>query len=54
MIKELFVKGIIMPIIRSQECPGRGWRKLAVAYVIDAISGRLVLPTPPDQFWIRL
>jgi hypothetical protein len=54
LIKELFVEGIIMPIIRSKECPGPGWRKLAVAYVINAITGRLVLPTPPDDFWIRL
>ncbi|HNZ74513.1 MAG TPA: hypothetical protein PKN20_00145 [Verrucomicrobiota bacterium] len=43
-----------MPIIRSHECPGPGWRKLFVAYVIDEISGRLVLPKPPDQFWVRL
>ncbi|HEY5909004.1 MAG TPA: hypothetical protein VJA21_00215 [Verrucomicrobiae bacterium] len=43
-----------MPIIKSSQCPGPGWRKLYVAYVIDAISGRLVLPEPPEAFWIRL
>ena len=41
-------------IIMCETCPGRGWRRLHVAYIICEITGRLTVPTSQQTFWQRV
>lgn len=41
-------------IIMREVSPGRGWRRLDVAYIVCEATGQLVVPGPEQAFWMRI
>lgn len=41
-------------IIMRETCPGRGWRRLYVAFIVCEGTGQLVVPGPEQALWERV
>ena len=44
---------IITMIVLMRYCPGPGWVRVTVKYIVSELTGQVIVPAAGESFWTR-